>query len=48
MKLILFGIALMLFGWIVEATFALEMVAVTAAAIGIIIAFAGLVSKEGK
>ena len=45
MKLILFGIAIMLFGWIIETSFHFEF-AIIAAAIGLVFAIVGLVSKN--
>lgn len=48
MKKILFGIAIMLFGWIVEISLNLEMFALIVAAVGLILAIIGLADKEDK
>ena len=48
MKKIIFGIAIMLFGIILEKTFNLEYFACALGTIGIIFAIVGLVSKEDK
>lgn len=48
MKLILFGIAMMLCGWIVETSLNLELFAFIVAIFGLIFAIVGLASKENK
>ena len=48
MKKTVFGIALMIFGYITEVSFNLEMFAVLFAAIGLIFAIVGLCDKTDK
>lgn len=48
MKKILFGIAVMLCGWIVEVSLHLELFAFVVAIVGLIFAVVGLVSKENN